>query len=75
MKNFAIDNSPERVGPGAYETKEFIGPEGQKKSMSMKFVEYGLVHSKSQPGPGQYEVDSATKRVQQKVPSYKIGTA
>jgi len=56
MQNFADrSGSPERVGPGAYEAKQYIGPEGSKKTMSMKFEDDKLKNSRNIPGPGQYE--------------------
>lgn len=63
------------MGPGAYEAKRCIGAEGVKNSMSMKFEEFGLEHSKRLPGPGQYEVSGPKKSVMKKIPSYGIGTA
>jgi hypothetical protein len=52
MKTFASNNSPDRVGPGSYEPKKVIGEEGAKLTMSQKFEEHALVHSKDLPGPG-----------------------
>ncbi len=76
MQNFAYRSaSTEKVGPGAYESKKYIGAEGIKNSMSIKFEEFGLEHSKQLPGPGQYEVSNPKKVVMKKIPSYGIGTA
>lgn len=53
MQNFADRNANgTRVGPGTYEPKQYLGSEGVKSTMSMKFVDTKLKYSKEDPGPG-----------------------
>lgn len=75
LETFAHNHSPDRVGPGSYEPKRVIGEEGQKATMSMKFEDHGLVHSKELPGPGQYDVSDAANYALKKIPAYGIGTS
>lgn len=75
IESFASNNNPTRVGPGTYEPKKVIGEEGVKSTMSMKFDEHALVHSRNLPGPGQYNVNDSAKKVLKTNPSFGIGTA
>lgn len=63
------------VGPGAYDINTTIGNEGTKVSISPKFNDKQLEReSRNIPGPGAYDVLSASSTLQSQ-PAYKIGTS
>lgn len=64
---------PMTPGPGQYQSKNYIGNEGPKITMSMRL---GNEKSESRyvPGPGQYN-STNSNFYRPKSPSYKIGTA
>ena len=66
---------PRTPGPGAYNTRTYIGNDGPKISMSGKFgYDPSMGDQKYVPGPGQYSSNNyGYLRI--KSPSYKIGTA
>ena len=58
-------------GPGAYNYKEFIGKEGPKKSMGIKY-NYRKFDGVDTPGPGHYN-KSKIEYYLKKIPNIKIG--
>ena len=58
-------------GPGAYSYKEYMGKEGPKKSMGIKY-NYRQFDGVDTPGPGQYK-ESKTDIYLPKAPIMKIG--
>ena len=64
------DKINDNPGPGSYKHKEYVGKEGKKISVGLKFKSKSMEYI---PGPGQYEsinYDSVLK----KLPDIKIGT-
>jgi len=44
------------LGPGAYESRSFVGNEGRKNSLSPKLdVNFKIRESRNLPGPGSYD--------------------
>ena len=67
-----IDNITDSPGPGSYESKEYVGKEGKKISMGLK---YNSKIDESNPGPGQYDTENYNNIVFKKLPDIKLGKA
>lgn len=65
------DNINDNPGPGSYKYKEYVGKEGKKPSMGLKFKSKSMVHL---PGPGQYQTNNYNS-ILKKLPDIKIGKA
>jgi len=61
-------------GPGAYQTREYVGKEGPQRSMGVKANDsFEIKESRNKPGPGAYE--SFYNATLKQMPSYKIGSS
>ena len=65
------DHINENPGPGSYKHKEYVGREGKKISMGLKFKSKSTEYI---PGPGQYTTDNYDP-ILKKLPEIKIGKA
>ena len=64
-------NNCDLPGPGSYRHKEYVGKEGKKISMGLKFKSKSM---ENLPGPGQYQASNLDATLK-KLPDIKIGTA
>lgn len=67
-----LDNIIDSPGPGTYETKEYVGREGTKISMGLK---YNSKVDEYNPGPGQYETNNYNNIIFKKLPDIILGKA
>ena len=65
-KTDLINDTP---GPGSYQHKEYVGKEGKKISMALKYKSKSMEYI---PGPGQYSSHNCTS-IFKKLPDIKIG--
>ncbi|CDW84498.1 UNKNOWN [Stylonychia lemnae] len=63
------------LGPGAYDSRSFIGNEGRQNSISPKLDQgFKLRESRNLPGPGSYDQNQSAQ-ILKNSPSFKIGTS
>jgi hypothetical protein len=67
-------NTPDKVGPGSYEAKEYTGAEGRKVTLAMRYEADSKKSRLNEPGPGQYDLSLSLKSVKRSLPSYIMGS-